>query len=136
MHCHSTRRPAAPAISLKIAGIVPCLFASPLALASDFSGVISMMFGIPALLLLNVALGMMLIAEPTRMVRFWAGFLGFPTLAVGFLLWGDAASLFRTDSGTLFGVMYFVLYAIGVVLLVRHFVRREAPEAREGGAGN
>ena len=136
MHWYSTRRPTAPTIPLEIAGIVPGLFASPLALASDFSGVISMMFGVPTLLLLDVVLGLMLVAEPSRLLRFWAGFFGLPTLAVGFLLWGDAASLFRTNSGTLFGVMYFVLYTIGVALLVRHFVRREAPEVREGGAGN
>ena len=97
---------------------------SPLAFASDFSGIVSMMFGIPALLLLNVILAIMLIAEPSRTLRVWAGILGFPVLAVGFLLWGDAASLFRMDDSTPFGVIYFVLYASGVALLARHFLRR------------
>lgn len=106
---------------------------SPLAVASDFSGVISMVFGIPALLLLNIALGIMLIAAPTRMVRFWAGFLGIPTLLAGFLLWGDAASLFRRDNSVPFGVFYFLLYASGVALLARHFLRRRAVA---GGSGN
>ena len=106
-------------------------FVSPLALASDFSGIVSMMFGIPALLLLNVSLAMMLIAEPSRTLRVWAGTLGFPVLGVGFLLWGDAASLFRIS--TPFGLIYFVLYASGVALLARHFLRR--PNLA-GGSGN
>ena len=106
---------------------------SPLAVASDFSGIVSMMFGIPALLLLNVSLAMMLIAEPSRTLRVWAGILGFPVLGVGFLLWGDAASLFRMDDSTPFGVIYFVLYAAGVALLARHFLRRPA---LAGGSGN
>ena len=106
---------------------------SPLAFASDFSGIVSMMFGTPALLLLNVILAMMLIAEPSRTLRVWAGILGFPVLAVGFLLWGDAASLFRMDDSTPFGVIYFVLYAAGVALLARHFLRRPT---LAGGSGN
>ena len=106
---------------------------SPLAFASDFSGIVSMMFGTPALLLLNVILAMMLIAEPSRTLRVWAGILGFPVLGVGFLLWGDAASLFRMDDSTPFGVIYFVLYAAGVALLARHFLRRPA---LAGGSGN
>ena len=106
---------------------------SPLAFASDFSGIVSMMFGTPALLLLNVILAMMLIAEPSRTLRVWAGILGFPVLAVGFLLWGDAASLFRMDDSTPFGVIYFVLYASGVALLARHFLRRPT---LAGGSGN
>lgn len=109
------------------------LFIAPHAQASDFSGVISMVFGIPTLLLLNIALGMMLIAAPTRMVRFWAGFLGIPTLLAGFLLWGDAVSLFRRDNSVPFGVFYFLLYASGVALLARHFLRRPAVA---GGSGN
>ena len=109
------------------------LFIAQHAQASDFSGIISMMFGIPTLLLLNVVLAMMLIAEPTRMVRFWAGFLGIPTLLAGFLLWGDAASLFRMDNSVPFGVFYFLLYASGVALLARHFLRRPAVA---GGNGN
>lgn len=106
---------------------------SPLAVASDFSGIVSMMFGIPALLLLNVILAMMLIAEPSRTLRVWAGILGFPVLGVGFLLWGDAASLFRMGNSTPFGVIYFVLYASGVALLARHFLRRPT---LAGGSGN
>lgn len=106
---------------------------SPLAFASDFSGIVSMMFGTPALLLLNVILAMMLIAEPSRTLRVWAGILGFPVLAVGFLLWGDAASLFRMDNSAPFGVIYFVLYASGVALLARHFLRRPT---LAGGSGN
>lgn len=104
---------------------------SPLAFASDFSGIVSMMFGTPALLLLNVILAMMLIAEPSRTLRVWAGTLGFPVLGVGFLLWGDAASLFRIS--TPFGLIYFVLYASGVALLARHFLRRPT---LAGGSGN
>ena len=111
-------------------------FAAGLAQASDFSGVVTIMFGLPTLLLLNVVLGMMLIAPPTSTVRIWAGLLGVPVLLVGFLLWGDAASLFRSADGTLFGVMYFVLYAIGFALLSRHFLRRKAPLEPEGGSGN
>lgn len=119
-------------LSRAIAGFT-LLFAASSAQASDFSGIVSMMFGIPALLLLNVILAMMLIAEPSRTLRVWAGILGFPVLAVGFLLWGDAASLFRMDNSTPFGVIYFVLYASGVALLARHFLRRPT---LAGGSGN
>ncbi len=117
-------------LSRAIAGFT-LLFAAGSAQASDFSGVISIMFGIPALLVLNVILAMMLIAEPSRTLRVWAGTLGFPVLGVGFLLWGDAASLFRIS--TPFGLIYFVLYASGVALLARHFLRR--PNLA-GGSGN
>jgi len=112
------------------------VLASPLAWASDFSGVVSALVGIPTLVVLDITLGLMLIAPATRMLRFWAGFLGLPTLVLGFLLWGDAASLFRMESSAPMGVLYFVMYAIGVALLVRHFTRREAPLERDGGAGN
>jgi hypothetical protein len=128
----SQRRPMTVRLSRPSLALA-LLFVAQHAQASDFSGIISMMFGIPALLLLNVALGLMLIAEPTRMVRFWAGFLGIPTLLAGLLLWRDAASLFRMDDSTPFGVFYFVLYALGVALLARHFLRRPA---LAGGSGN
>ncbi len=107
---------------------------SPLALASDFSGIVTVLFGVPTLLVLNFILGLMLLAEPSARVRLWAGILGFPTLSAGFLLWGDAASLFRMDSSAPWGVFYFVLYASGAALLARHFFRRRP--AVEGGSGN
>jgi hypothetical protein len=110
-------------------------FSSP-AIASDFSGIVTVLFGVPALLVLNCALGLMLLAEPGARLRLWAGILGFPVLSAGFMLWGDAASLFRMDSSLPWGVLYFLLYAIGVALLWRHLARREVPAAPAGGAGN
>ena len=107
---------------------------SPLALASDFSGIVTILFGIPTLLVLNFILGLMLLNEPTARVRLLVGILGFPTLAAGFLLWGDAASLFRMDSSMPWAVFYFLLYAVAVGLVARHFLRR--PALAEGGGGN
>lgn len=106
---------------------------SPLALASDFSGVVTILFGIPTLLVLNVALGLMLLAEPSARIRLLVGILGFPSLAAGFLLWGDAASLFRMDNSVPWGVFYFLLYAVAVALVARHFLRRPT---LAGGDGN
>jgi hypothetical protein len=106
---------------------------SPLALASDFSGVITILFGIPTLLVLNVILGLMLLNEPSARVRLLIGILGFPSLAAGFLLWGDAASLFRTRDTVPWAVFYFSLYALAVALVARHFLRRPT---LEGGSGN
>jgi hypothetical protein len=109
---------------------------SPPAIASDFSGIVTILFGVPALLVLNCALGLMLLAEPGARLRLWAGILGFPVLSAGFMLWGDAASLFRMESSAPWGIFYFILYASGAALLWRHLARREAPTAPAGGAGN
>ena len=102
--------------------------------ASDFSGVVTMMFGVPGLLLLNAALAVLFIAEPGKGLRWTVGLIGVPPLTVGFLLWGDAASLFRTDDTKLVGIAYFLLYAVAVALVARHFLRR--PALAEGGGGN
>ena len=106
---------------------------SPLAIASDFSGIVTILFGIPTLLVLNFILGLMLLNEPSPRVRLWAGIVGFPSLAAGFLLWGDAASLLRTSDSVPWAVFYFLLYAVAVALVARHFLRRPA---FAGGSGN
>lgn len=132
MYCNA-ERPAVHGVSVAAAALA---LASPLALASDFSGIVTVLFGVPALLALDVILGLMLVAEPSPRTRQWAGILGLPTLFVGFLLWADAVSLFRMESSLPWGVLYFLLYAVGVALLWRHFARRATPAEREGGAGN
>jgi hypothetical protein len=135
---HRKQVSIAPPIGLREHAACSALLAgfSPLAIASDFSGIVTVLFGIPTLLLLNITLGLMLLAEPSSRTRLWAGILGFPGLFAGFVLWGDAASLFRMDSSLPWGVFYFALYASAGVLLVRHFLRRAAPAAPAGGGGN
>ena len=88
-------------VSRAIAGFT-LLFAAGSAQASDFSGIVSMMFGIPALLLLKVILAMMLIAEPSRTLRVWAGTLGFPVLGA----WPPASQKYLQRCERVFGWLH------------------------------
>ena len=94
--------------------------------ASDFSGIASIYFGIPGLVVANaVAVGFLLAsASRTRAVVALAVLV--PVAFLGVLMTGDAATLYRfADDGRLLPDLYFGLLAVLVVqiaLLVRRLV--------------
>lgn len=103
-------------------GLVPAV-----ALASDFSGMFTILVGLPSLAIANLVMGLLFTVRPSRTIRTTLSFIVIPVLVVGLLLFSDAASLFRHSRDTVTGAVFFGLYALGCLLFVLHMQRGLPP---------
>lgn len=97
------------------------------ALASDFSGMFTILVGLPSLALANLIMGLLFMGRPSKTIRTTLSFTVIPVLVVGLLLFSDAASLFRHSRDTVTGAVFFGLYALAGLLFVLHMQRGVPP---------
>lgn len=102
--------------------VLVLLLAPEAARASDFSGMLSALFGLPVLIVGVLVAGAFLAFAPTRTRRTVALVLLVPILIAGFLLLPDALSLLRySDWGMVlsYAVLLFVLLILTLRIATR-----------------
>lgn len=105
-----------------VLGLVPLV-----ALASDFSGMFTILVGLPSLALANLIMGLLFMGRPSRRIRTTLSFTVIPVLVIGLLLFSDAASLLRNPGDTFVVVAFFGLYALAGLLFILHMQRGVPP---------
>ena len=98
-----------------------------IALASDFSGMFTLLVGLPSLVLANLIMGGLLAMPPSKAIRTTVSVIGIPVLLVDLLLFSDASSLFRNPGDTAAALIFFGLYALACFLFIRHMQRGAPP---------
>ena len=94
--------------------------------ASDFSGVVTIVVGLPALIVADGIAAGLLFATPRRWMTWTTGIVLVPVWVAGIWLSPDALALFRgTWTGVPFGVLYFALLAVLAVLVVKLLTRTQ-----------
>ena len=101
--------------------------------ASDFSGVVTIVFGIPGLLVATVVASAFLLAEPSRVQKASAAVLFLPVLAAAaWVFVGDTAPMMQRGlpDDLLISAAYVLLLLVLAALVARILLRPLAPEAR------
>lgn len=102
-------------LASRLLATVALLLASPSAIASDGFGIATFVIGLPMLVIVCLALGIMRTLAPSRPVKLVSSAVFVPTLLLSLYLVSDALSIFRNGvlkPDSLIGVAFFGLLAL------------------------
>lgn len=115
---------------LQLSVTTALLLGSPVAMASDPHGLLTLVVGVPLLLVASFVLGLMLALRPSRPVRRVSMILFAPTLLYSLYVALDALTLFNDpgSENSMIGMAFFGL--LGLACLLFYLIVRRRPISR------
>ncbi|CAN5502307.1 hypothetical protein BH10PSE18_BH10PSE18_35360 [soil metagenome] len=117
--------------SPRLSATTALLIVSPAAIASDPHGLLTLIVGVPVVLVASVVLGILLVLPPNRPVKVISIVLFSPTSLYGLYVALDALTLFKDigSENSMIGFTFFGLFALACLLFCLILWRRPARKA-------
>ncbi|RYX94709.1 MAG: hypothetical protein EOO28_13925 [Comamonadaceae bacterium] len=119
-------------ISTRFSASAAALLASPAAMASDPHGLLTLVVGVPLLLVASLVLGILLVFPPRQPVKVLAAVLFLPTFFYSLYVALDALTLFNDigSENSMIGFSFFGLLALACLFFCLIMGRSTVPARR------